>query len=154
MMRNVKLHYYEKLFSDIPGAIVLASSSGRVLGVNEEFSRMFGYTMEEALGRCIEVVDRAGDLVARYGGEEFVAVLSGTGVEDARRIAEKMRQRVKDLGLPHDHSKVANHVTVSLGVAVQVPIPHGDPMEGVLKADQALYQAKAKGRDRVETDEA
>ena len=311
MMQNVKLNYYEKLFSEIPEAIVLASRSGQVLDVNEEFSRLFGYTKEEVLGRCIDdlialdtdhssaetitaavaqgekftletvrrrkdgspvqvsllalpvfakaeevvvfgvyrdisdrkraeqalqdsrrqleeackqlellsnldgltaipnrryfenfyalewrrlcrtgkpvavimmdidyfkryndsyghlagdrclkqvaqalqVVNRAGDLVARYGGEEFVAVLSGTGVEDARRIAETMRQRVKDLGLLHEHSKAARHVTISLGVAAQVPLLQGDPMEVVLKADHALYHAKANGRDRVETDE-
>jgi diguanylate cyclase (GGDEF)-like protein/PAS domain S-box-containing protein len=102
------------------------------------------------VAQALHVVNRAGELVARYGGEEFVAVLSGLGLEEALHIAERMRQRVKELKIPHGHSPVADHVTISLGVATQVPEPKLDPMDLILRADQALYLAKSRGRDRVE----
>ncbi len=103
------------------------------------------------VAQALQVVNRAGDLVARYGGEEFVAVLSGTSQEEALAIAERMRQRVKEQRIPHGQSPVADHVTISLGVATQVPDPGLDPTALILRADQALYLAKSRGRDRVET---
>jgi diguanylate cyclase (GGDEF)-like protein len=121
---------------------------------NDHFGHVAGDRCLKQVAQALQVVHRAGDLVARYGGEEFVAVLSGTGPKDARRIAERMRQRVKDQRIVHGHSPVAEHVTVSLGVATQVPDMRCDPMEVILKADQVLYLAKARGRDRVEAFEA
>lgn len=117
---------------------------------NDTYGHLAGDRCLKRVAQALRVVNRAGDLVARFGGEEFIAVVSGTRLEDARKIAEQMRNRVKALQIPHSHSKAADHVTVSLGVACEVPVPHADPMEAVLKADQALYLAKAKGRDRVE----
>ena len=93
--------------------------------------------------------NRAGDLVARYGGEEFVAVLSDTGPEGARLMAERMRQRVRELAIPHARSSAAPHVTISLGVAAMTPETRANPKDLILKADQALYMAKSRGRDRV-----
>lgn len=116
---------------------------------NDAYGHLAGDRCLKQVAQALQVVNRAGDLVARFGGEEFAAVLSGTGMEYARSIAEQMRLRVTALGIPHEHSKVSQQVTVSLGVASQVPALHGDPMDVVLKADQALYMAKARGRDQV-----
>lgn len=93
---------------------------------------------------------RAGDLLARYGGEEFALVLPETSPEDAVRIARNLNELVADLRLPHAGSPVAPHVTLSLGVAVIRA--SRDLGAGVLveHADQALYLAKAAGRNRVE----
>jgi diguanylate cyclase (GGDEF)-like protein len=84
-------------------------------------------------------VHRAADLVARYGGEEFVLLLPETDGEHAREIAESLRSRIEERG----------DVTASLGVATQVPSRDGNADELVKRADEALYEAKRLGRNRV-----
>lgn len=118
---------------------------------NDTYGHPAGDQCLRQVAEALQVVNRPGDLVARYGGEEFVVVLSGTPLAAAWAIAERMRLRVRDLAIPHRSSLVAGHVTVSVGVAAQVPDRTGDPRALVLAADRALYLAKAQGRDRVET---
>jgi two-component system, cell cycle response regulator len=115
---------------------------------NDTFGHLAGDRCLQQVARALQVVNRPGDLVARYGGEEFVAVLSGTALEPALVLAERMRLGVKDLAIEHPQVP-AGCVTVSLGVAAWVPLRSGDPRDLVLAADRALYQAKAQGRDRV-----
>jgi len=88
--------------------------------------------------------------VARYGGEEFAALLSGVGAQEAAVAAERLRASVQALRLPHGASPAARVVTVSAGVATLVPTERGDPSALVAAADQALYEAKRQGRNRVE----
>jgi diguanylate cyclase (GGDEF)-like protein len=99
--------------------------------------------------------ERPGEIVARYGGEEFAVVLPQCDAATARALAEKMRRRVTELALPHAGSPVKGQVTISCGVATLSG--EGDPArdlpdEGALiaAADQALYAAKAAGRDQVQ----
>ncbi len=88
------------------------------------------------------------DLVARYGGEEFVAVLGGANIHEALVVAERMRNAVQDLGVDHPGSSHAV-VTVSVGIASITP-QDGQDSETVIKAaDEALYYAKAAGRNCV-----
>src|SRR4029077_16805233 len=95
---------------------------------------------------------RTTDLVARYGGEEMVFLLRDTDAEGARLVAEAALEAVRALTIPHGDPEAAPFVTVSFGVAAEVPSPDGSP-EGLLgRADRALYRAKGAGRDRVETD--
>lgn len=96
---------------------------------------------------------RAADFVARYGGEEFACILPGMTAEAVTSFAEKIRASVEELAIPHDSSAIADHVTVSLGTATVSPAEVTDgrpPATLVESADQALYQAKAAGRNRVE----
>lgn len=88
------------------------------------------------------------DFVARYGGEEFVIILTDSSFNDALVFAERMRNRVEQLGLPHSGSRVSQVVTISVGVACS---DHGASNGGELlkQADEALYQAKGAGRNRV-----
>ncbi len=92
---------------------------------------------------------RMGDLVARYGGEEFAVILPQVDLEGARMIAERLRHAIAELSIPHPASSVRDIVTVSIGVAVLIPNHDDGPDRLIALADQALYQAKHAGRDRV-----
>ncbi|WP_159881359.1 sensor domain-containing diguanylate cyclase [Paenibacillus puerhi] len=99
----------------------------------------------EALKRAAK---RPGDLIARYGGEEFVVVLPITDERGAAYVAERLRQEVELLALPHPSSEVSAYVTVSLGHATMVPARDLSSRELLVRADQALYRAKQEGRNR------
>ncbi|WP_420812980.1 response regulator [Nitrincola schmidtii] len=97
-----------------------------------------------------KTINRPKDLLARYGGEEFAVILPDTDLESTRYIAEKMRLAVESLMIKHEFSDIASVITISLGGVAC--IPNGDSPEKILQvADKALYQAKEKGRNRVET---
>jgi diguanylate cyclase (GGDEF)-like protein len=93
---------------------------------------------------------RSDDLAARYGGEEFALVLPGASRLVAHAIGERIRRQVEDLAIEHAGSTVAPVVTASVGVASTTP--RGDVTAAALvaAADEALYRAKAGGRNRVE----
>ncbi len=91
---------------------------------------------------------RPGDLVARYGGEEFVLLISAANAADAWRMAEDVRQTLAALALPHAASPFGL-VSASLGVALHVPTAGESPDLLLQQADQALYQAKAQGRNQT-----
>jgi len=92
---------------------------------------------------------RPGDLVARYGGEEFVAVLPGSDAQVAAAVAERVRQAVAQLQMRHEASPTGSVVTLSVGVA-SVTADFLLKSSALLSAaDDALYQAKHAGRNRV-----
>ena len=94
-------------------------------------------------------VHRATDLMARYGGEEFVCVLVDTPLEGAMVLAENMRQTIIECDLAHNHSKVADKVTISLGVSTLTPSKENSSEKLIKAADEALYKAKETGRNKV-----
>ncbi len=91
---------------------------------------------------------RSGDLVARYGGEEFALLMPGMNMAKAQNVAERIRAALQDMGLPHDGSPL-RVVTISIGVAAVVPILPAEPESLVKLADEALYQAKNRGRNQA-----
>jgi len=92
---------------------------------------------------------RAGELVARVGGEEFSLLLPGSAPEDAAAFAETLRAAVEGLAYPHPSSGVSAVVTVSCGAASARPDPTVEPEALPRAADEALYEAKRTGRNRV-----
>ena len=105
---------------------------------------------------CIQAVSaiianqakRAGDLAARYGGEEFVVVYPQTSADAMESIAERTLNEVRAAGIPHEKSRVSDHVTVSIGIATVIPSKKLNPEDALKQADAGLYKAKASGRDR------
>ncbi|MEK3884243.1 PAS domain S-box protein [Paenibacillus sp. PL2-23] len=90
-----------------------------------------------------------GELFARYGGEEFVVLLPGADASAARRAAVHIQERIAELRLPHEGSKVSHFVTVSLGASTAIAGPNLERADMIEAADKALYQAKIDGRDRM-----
>ncbi len=118
--------------------------------LNDRYGHAYGDGCLRRIARRLEeLARRAADTVARYGGEEFGLILPETSPEEARAQAERVRQAVAALALPHEASHVAPYVTVSVGAATVVPRPAEAPRAMLAVADQALYEAKAQGRDRV-----
>ncbi len=97
---------------------------------------------------ALDVVLRPGDLVARYGGEEFAVVLPGTDEVGAISVAEDICQAVRNRMLPHE-GNAPGIVTVSVGCATIIPQRAKSAQDLIESADQALYRAKARGRNRV-----
>lgn len=103
-------------------------------------------------GALKDFARRPGDLAARYGGEEFVLVLTNATAQQTRLVAERVRDKIVELAIPHQRSSHGN-VTASFGVASIIPTPrHTGPEVLLLAADQALYRAKESGRNRVVAD--
>lgn len=92
---------------------------------------------------------RESDLVVRFGGEEFVVLMANASPEMVKRAAERIQRSVEALQIPnHGHSK-ESVVTVSIGVAVLSPIVGITPVDLLNQADEALYEAKRQGRNRI-----
>ncbi|HEV7570450.1 MAG TPA: diguanylate cyclase [Thermoanaerobaculia bacterium] len=89
---------------------------------------------------------RAGDIVTRYGGEEFAVLMAGDRAGD---LAELLRASVETMRIEHRASPASDVVTISVGVATMVPDRDRDPAALLKAADEALYAAKAAGRNRV-----
>lgn len=120
----------------------------------KQYNDLYGHLAGDTCLRDIatvlqEAVQRPSDLLARYGGEEFVLILPGTSLAGAREVAARLCKMVRQLNVRHDDSPI-HRVTISVGVASMLPVEGAMQNELVAAADRALYEAKRKGRNRVE----
>ncbi|MDR3089512.1 MAG: GGDEF domain-containing protein [Desulfobulbaceae bacterium] len=111
--------------------------------VNDTFGHLEGDEVLKKVARIIKENSRGNDLACRYGGEEFLLILVGNGLRDAIFVAERIRVHVAEtILLPN-----GEHITISAGCGVY---KSGEAAHIVLqRADQALYEAKASGRNKV-----
>lgn len=113
--------------------------------VNDRHGHLAGDDALRAVARAVLASVRKGDIAVRYGGEEIVVYLPQATLAGAAEIAHRIRQQVAQAPLPFP-------LTVSIGVAAGDPVSE-HPSHVFQRADQALYQAKAMGRDRVVVDD-
>lgn len=114
--------------------------------INDQYGHSIGDMVLRAAGNMLSLHIRQGDFAFRYGGEEFLVIMPGTAPKDAIHRAEQLRADFVALGTTVDNQHI--DITASIGVAIY-PID-GEKNEEILHyVDEALYQAKGKGRNRV-----
>ena len=144
------------VFSHLRRALAMdASAPGRLAmlfcdldgfkAVNDQYGHTAGDALLRSVARRLESVVRTGDLVARIGGDELLVVLDGVkGLDDAQRIAEKVRESFREpTAIP------GGVVSVSASVGVTLAEPGEDVDHVVARADAAMYEAKRQGKDAV-----
>lgn len=121
----------------------------RFKAYNDTYGHQSGDDALAAVARCIgDNIRRPADTAARYGGEEFIVVLPDTPPQGASVIAEKIRSAINELAIEHAGSEYGR-VTASIGSASWSPDHDADVTTVIKAADEALYTAKATGRNRV-----
>lgn len=118
---------------------------------NDTYGHLAGDDTLKLVARgIVSELKRPGDLLARYGGEEFAVVLPETGSQGAIAIAEAIQAKIRSLAIPHQGVTTSTWLTLSMGIASLHQISNPDQETLIRAADQALYQAKAGGRDRYQ----
>ena len=113
---------------------------------NDHYGHIAGDRVLAAVAAALREYLRPTDLIARFGGDEFAVLLPGLTLEQARQAAERVRQRVTGLSPP----SLSTAITISIGIAHRKP---DDNVAQLLqRADEAMYSAKERGRNRVEID--
>lgn len=145
-------HFIERLESETARAMryqrplaVIMLDVDHFKQVNDRHGHLFGDFVLVKLGKLMGTIARAGDLVARYGGEEFVVLVTET--DGAAMLAERIRRGVEQADFTHDGHQA--DIRLSAGVCQALPgsVENGN---GLLRiADEALYEAKQLGRNRV-----
>ena len=116
---------------------------------NDEHGHLIGDKVLKLTAKVLDESIRKADILARFGGEEFVLVLPEIDKEHARTVAEKLRRAIAHTHFPKEESQPLGHITASFGLA-SFPEDASEDHALLKLADQALYQAKAHGRNRVE----
>lgn len=125
----------------------------------KDFNDRYGHQAGDECLRAVAVTlsqcaRRPLDFVARYGGEEFAAVLYEASREYVAEVLTRIQRSIAELNIPHEASRVASRLTVSIGAAFVLPGPNRTHDGLIQLADEALYSAKEQGRNRVVVMEA
>ena len=116
--------------------------------VNDTYGHLVGDQVLRKISQLMGDSFRKTDIVARYGGEELVSIATVTPLEGATVLAERFREKICNHPFATDDEGRSFQVTISLGVTSL-----GDPFQGekelLIKADKAMYEAKAQGGNKV-----
>ncbi len=115
----------------------------RFKNLNDEHGHPAGDQILRGICGRLEAVLTGAGMIARYGGEEFAVIVPGVGAAEARQIAERLRIAVASAPFIQEQTRLT--LSVSLGVSLVAPCD--DPMAGVKRSDEALYEAKRSGRN-------
>lgn len=115
--------------------------------VNDTYGHISGDIILKDLVKLLSATIRSNDIVGRYGGEEFGIVIPNVSRQDAQALCERLRKAVEEqkfnIGTQHIN------ITISLGVCFKGPSNSINTMEVIRRADEALYEAKRTGRNKV-----
>lgn len=113
--------------------------------INDNYGHLAGDKVLKIIAKSLQINLRDSDFIARFGGEEFVALMPETSKEDAKLVAEKLRNKIESS--PFNFKKEPVQITVSFGIS---EFSEGDSANDVFeRADKALYKAKENGRNQV-----
>lgn len=116
---------------------------------NDFYGHLMGDSCLQSIAAALKnSIKRPRDTIARYGGEEFVVLLPETDRSGAITVAENLLESVRALAIPHVMSPDIGIISISIGVAVGHPTRDDNQSELLNAADEAMYRAKAGGRDR------
>lgn len=117
-------------------------------GINDNFGHSLGDLVLKSIGKTLLDTVRKSDICGRFGGDEFAVILPYTELENATKVAEKVREKISRLKF--SSSKTTINVTLSIGV---IEVVHGSPIDSfekvIAEADKYLYKAKKKGKNTV-----
>lgn len=117
--------------------------------INDTYGHQAGDFILQKFAQCLTGVCRPYDFIARYGGEEFIVCLPNTHSEGALRVAERMRGAVEELTIEWEKAAASIRFTASFGVATSVIEDENNIESLISQADNAMYKAKAGGRNMV-----
>jgi len=140
---------YRRAFREQRHVTVLMIDVDHFKSINDSYGHQAGDRCLTQVAEIIRTsVRRPPDLPARYGGEEFIALLPETPLAGACHVAEAIRQTIANCKITYNDLQL--QVTVSIGVAAEVPVAaeHGEAL--IKRADEQLYLAKAQGRNRIQ----
>lgn len=120
----------------------------------KEFNDHYGHVagdkcLTKVANTLMSCCQRNLDFAGRYGGEEFLLVWFDTNPQESHALIERVHAKINELGIPHEYSAAAEHVTVSGGFINLIPDDHTDVESLLHHADMALYNAKRRGRNQV-----
>jgi diguanylate cyclase (GGDEF)-like protein len=116
---------------------------------NDRYGHQAGDECLRAVAVCLsQCARRPMDFVARYGGEEFAVILYEATREYVAEVLTRIQRSIAELNIPHEASRVASRLTVSIGAAFVLPSANRTPDGLIQLADEALYSAKEQGRNR------
>jgi diguanylate cyclase (GGDEF)-like protein len=116
--------------------------------INDTHGHPQGDEVLKSIGRILAEESRGIDFPARYGGEEFVVALPETGTPGAAEVGERIRERIEEEPVPLLNGKGEINLTASLGLAT-LPGTAADAEDLIAKADEAMYEAKRSGKNRL-----
>lgn len=151
--RTIKFEYKKAILEEKPISLILIDIDF-FKRFNDNYGHVKGDDVLCFVGQEIQIsLRQSDDFVARYGGEEFVVILPNTDLEDAEKIAERIRQNVENLKINHEFSEVSPYLTISCGLMCNIPEKIDTLDEFINQTDKLLYIAKSKGKNRIEKGE-
>ncbi len=120
----------------------------------KQFNDTYGHSagddcLKSVAEQIVGCLQRPADLAAQFGGEEFACILPQTDLPGAKLVGDSMCRRMLKVAIPHAKSEVADHLTVSIGVAAVSSNSNVQSADIVVAADHLLYEAKQAGRNQV-----